>query len=266
MRARTLLALLLALWACGRGGDRPRLVLATTHTLEDSGILDSLAARFLAAHPEHALSVVVSGSGEALEYARRGDADVVLTHAPEAEQRFARAGWLVDLEPVMHNDFLVLGPAADPAGVRAATGAVDAFRRLRDARAPFVSRGDDSGTHQREQALWRRLATLPQWPQYVEAGVGMADALRLASDRASYTLADRATWLVLRDQLSLEPLFVGDTVLLNRYSVARSWRPRNAEGARAFAHWITSGPAQQMIGRYGRERFPTPLFVPDAVQ
>lgn len=265
MLARRLLALLLlALPACGRGEERPRLVLATTHTLEDSGILDSITAGFRAAHPEHALSVVVSGSGEALEYARRGDADVVLTHAPEAEQRFVRAGWLADLRPVMHNDFILLGPAADPAGVRAAPDAVGAFRRLRDARAPFVSRGDDSGTHQKEQALWQRLATLPQWPGYVEAGVGMADALRLASARASYTLADRATWLTLRDELRLDPLLEGDTVLLNRYSVSRSWRPRNAEGARAFMAWITSIPAQELIGRYGSGRFPRPLFIPDA--
>lgn len=264
MRARPLAAaLLLALPACG-GEERPRLVLATTHTLEDSGILDSLAAGFRADHPGQPLHVVVSGSGEALQYARRGDADVVLSHAPDTEQRLLRGGWIADLRPVMHNDFVLLGPAADPAGIRGAPDAVSAFRRLRDARATFVSRGDDSGTHQREQALWQRLATLPQWPGYVEAGVGMADALRLASSRGSYILADRATWLTLREQLRLELLLDGDTALVNRYSVARSWRPRNPEGARAFITWVTSESTQQRIGRYGQDRFPRPLFIPGA--
>lgn len=263
MRARLLAPLLLALLACGTGEERPRLVLATTHTLEDSGVLEAITEAFRAAHPDHPLQVVVSGSGEALQFARRGDADVVLTHAPEAEQRMVRSGWLVDLRPVMHNDFVLLGPADDPAGVREATDAVGAFRLLRDARATFVSRGDDSGTHQKEQALWQRLGTLPQWPGYVEAGVGMADALRLAAARGSYILSDRATWLTLREQLRLELLLDGDSVLVNRYSVARSWRPRNAEGARAFVEWITGADAQRLIAGYGSGRFPQPLFTPD---
>lgn len=265
-RLRPLLPLLAALLAaCAGGDDRPRLVLATTHTLEDSGILDTLITAFRSAHPEHALQVVVSGSGEALEFGRRGDADVLLTHAPAAEERLARGGWIVEPQRVMHNDFVLLGPAADPVGVRDARDAVSAFRRLRDARAPFVSRGDDSGTHQKELSLWQRTGIMPQWERYIEAGVGMAEALRLAAARESYILADRATWLTLRDQLRLQLLFEGDSLLLNRYTVSRSWRPRNAEGAHAFAAWITGADAQRLIGDYGRDRFPEALFVPDAV-
>lgn len=262
---RRLLSALLLLLAPGCARDAPpRLVLATTHTLEDSGVLDTLVAAFRAAHPEQELHVVVAGSGEVLQYGRSGDADVLLTHAPEAEAELLRAGWIEHRRPVMYNDFVVLGPAADPARVRGSTDAVTAFRRLRDARAPFVSRGDDSGTHRKERSLWFATGIVPDWSGYVEAGVGMAEALRLASARGAYILSDRATWMHLQRELSLALLLEDPAALLNQYSVSRAGRARNAAGADIFADWVTGPEAQRLIARYGKAHDGRPLFSPGA--
>lgn len=257
--------LLLLLLVAGCGADAPRLILATTHTIEDSGLLDSLATSFRVAHPEHDLQVVVAASGEALEIGARGDADVLLTHSPDAEAQLVREARLLDRRPVMHNYFVLLGPPGDPYLVRRAPDAVGAFARLRDLEAPFVSRGDASGTHRKELFLWRRVDVLrPTWGGYIEAGTGMADALRIASERRAYILSEPATWLMLRRQLRLELVLAGDSILLNPYAVLRSPKARNREGALVFADWITSSAGQALIARYGHTGAGEPRFMPDA--
>jgi len=257
--------LLLALGACRSAeAPQPRLILAATHTLEDSGILDSLTAAFRKAHPEHDLQVVLAGSGEVLALGQRGDADVLLTHAPDDEEAFVRAGYGMDRHLVMHNDFLLLGPPADPAGAASAATAAEALGRVRAAGAMFVSRGDDSGTHKKERQLWAALGQTPDWPDYVEAGVGMADAMRLAAQRGAYILADRATYLNLQRELGFGIIHEGDPVLFNQYSVMVIRNPRNPAGASALVEWITSPEARALIGSYGRERFGMRAFLPDS--
>jgi len=258
-----LASLLLA--ACGqRAQPSPRLILGATHTLDDSGLLDTLVLAFRAAHPEQDLQVMLGGSGEVLELGRRGDVDVLLTHAPADEEAFVREGWGMDRHSVMHNDFVLLGPASDPAAAGMAATVGDAFRRLAAARAPFVSRGDDSGTHQKERQIWRSIGVSPDWPGYLEAGVGMADALRLAGERGAYVLTDRATFMSLRRELPIGVVFEGDPILRNQYSVMVVRNPREPAGATAFIEWITSPGARALIANYGRERFGAQVFLPDS--
>lgn len=263
---RLLVACLLLTGCLGSDGQPDRLLLGTTHTVEDSGLLDSLLLAFRTAHPEQDIQVVVAGTGEVLQLGSRGDVDVLMTHAPEAEQSAVRTGWLTDRRAVMHNYFLLLGPPQDPLDIRGTVDARSAFSRMRDARAAFVSRGDDSGTHKKELELWRAVGVFPpDWQGYLEAGAGMADALRLASQRQAYILSDRATFLNLRPELQLEIVLAGDSVLLNEYSVLRSVRGANHAGAELFAAWLTAPQAQSMIGSYGVSRFGEALFVSDAV-
>ena len=184
----------------------PEVILATTTSTRDAGLLDSLLPVFERETRYH-VKVIAVGSGQALAMGRRGDADVVLSHAPEAERVLVDSGYFVRRRLVMHNEFLVVGPATDPAGLRGLSDAVAAFRRLAERRAPFVSRGDQSGTHQREQLLWKRTGMTAPPPRdgwYVESGQGMGATLQLADEKRAYTLTDRATYLAWRDKLQLE--------------------------------------------------------------
>ncbi|HEX6308737.1 MAG TPA: substrate-binding domain-containing protein [Longimicrobiales bacterium] len=263
-RAAGALLLCTAFGACADAARPPRLVLGTTHTLEDSGLLDVLLPAWERDHgTEDRLAVVVAGSGEVLSMARRGDLDVVLSHAPAAEIALVQEGIAESREPVMHNSFVLLGPAADPAGARAAASAAEALRRIAQSRASFVSRADDSGTHRKERELWRDAGIGPGWDRYIESGTGMADALRIASQRQAYILTDRATWTVLSDELALEIVHESAGELHNQYSVLILGNARNAAGARRFAQWIRSPSARRLIGSYGPAAGPR-LFIPDA--
>lgn len=253
---------LLPLAACGGEGP-PRLVLGTTHTLEDSGLLDVLVRGYREDHgSDHRLSVIVAGSGEILAMARRGDVDLVLSHSPDAETALVDSGTAVSRRPVMHNEFVLLGPPSDPAGAAAAGTAAAAFRRIASATQPFVSRGDDSGTHVMEMSVWNAAQLIPSWSGYMEAGTGMAEALRLASQRAAYILADRATWEVLRGSLELAVVHEGG--LLNQYSVLTIADANNSTGARQLAGWLLGEHAQRLIAAYRSAGSDSPLFVPDA--
>ncbi|HEX6132859.1 MAG TPA: substrate-binding domain-containing protein [Longimicrobiales bacterium] len=256
---------LVALTACADSSPPPRLVLGTTHTLEDSGLLEVLSAAWARDHgSDDHLSMVVAGSGEILSMARRGDVDVVLSHAPAAEIALVRDGIAESREPVMHNAFVLLGPPADSADAGAAASAADALRRIAASRQPFVSRADDSGTHRKERELWRTAGIEPRWDRYIEAGVGMADALRIAAQRHAYILADRATWAVLRPELELQVVHQDTARLHNQYSVIVLRNAGNAGGARRFAQWLRSAGTQQLIGDYGTSDGQE-LFVPDAL-
>ncbi len=240
-----------------------RLILATTTSLRDSGLLDRLVSCF----EEQSgvwVEVVAVGSGQALELGRRGDADVLLVHSPEAEAQFIAEGYAPTRRVLMYNDFVLVGPPGDPAGVRAAASIEEALGRLAQARACFVSRGDGSGTHARELHLWAVAGIHPQPPWYIEAGAGMAEALRMASQKAAYTLADRATYLSLRQGLDLQVLFQGGPALRNQYSVivpsGPNQSPERQRLGQRFADFLFSPPARRCIAEFGIDRFGQPLF------
>jgi tungstate transport system substrate-binding protein len=249
------------------------VLLATTTSTRDAGLLDSLLPVF-ERQTSYRVKVIAVGSGQALELGRRGDADVVLAHAPEAERVLADSGYFLRRRLVMHNDFLIVGPAEDPAGLRGLTNPLAAIARLAASagRAPFVSRGDRSGTHQLELKLWRLARLAPPLPAtggwYVESGQGMAATLQMTDQKRGYTLTDRATYLAWRDKIQLVPMVEGDTLLYNVYHVMEV-NPRNAPrvnaaGARALADFFVTPETQALIGRFGLGRFGQSLFVPDA--
>ena len=246
-------------------GARP-VVLATTTSTQDSGLLDELVAAFeeAAGYP---VKTVAVGSGQAIELGRRGEADVVLAHSPEAEQELMASGVAGSREVVMHNDFVVVGPAGDPARVKDVR-AVEAFRRIARERAPFVSRGDDSGTHAKELSLWEAARVEPRGPWYQETGSGMGATLTVAAEKDAYTLADRGTYLSNPQAVDLEIMVDGGSGLLNVYHVididTDAGKRVNAAGGDAFAKWILSPPAQEIIGSFGREEYGQALFTPDA--
>jgi tungstate transport system substrate-binding protein len=245
------------------------VILATTTSTRDAGLLDSLLPVF-ERQTRYTVKVIAVGSGQALAMGRRGDADVVLSHAPEAERALVDSGYFVTRRLVMHNDFLIVGPPGDPAELRGMTDPVVALQRIAQHAAPFVSRGDQSGTHQMEQKLWRIAGIRPPdaagW--YTESGHGMGETLQMTDQKRAYTITDRATYLAWRDKLQLGPVVEGDPRLYNVYHVLEL-NPRNAPriniaGGRAFADFLVSAEAQRLIGEFGKARFGQSLFVPDA--
>jgi tungstate transport system substrate-binding protein len=241
------------------------VILATTTSLQETGLLDSLKPRFEQA-TGFRLRAVAVGSGQALRMAERGDADVVLAHSPAAEQAFMAAGHGVRRRIVATNYFTIVGPPDDPAGIRGSRSAAAALTAIAGRGAVFVSRGDSSGTHVRELALWRDSGTAPRWGGYLESGQGMAATLLIAEERRGYTLTDRASYYNLRHRLTLVPLREREAALLNVYHVIElnpAGRPRlNVAGGRAFADFVTSPAMQDYLERFGAAQFGTPLFVP----
>ena len=241
------------------------VLLATTTSLYDTGLLDTLRPRFEQA-TGYRLRVVAVGSGQALRMGERGDADVLFAHSPAAEAAFMAAGHGTRRLVVAWNWFTVVGPPADPAAVRAAADIGEALRRIARGGQVFVSRGDSSGTHVRELALWQAAGGLPAWPRYLETGQGQAATLLVADERRGYALTDRSTLGALRTRLDLVPLRVREPALINVYhviEVSTAGRPRmNAAGAKAFADFMVSPDVQDLLERYGRERFGEALFVP----
>jgi len=256
------------LTACGGPAAGPSaersLILATTTSTQDSGLLDDLLPTFTADTGWQVKTVAV-GSGQAIELGRRGEADVLLVHSPDAEKKFVAEGTAGRRLLVMHNDFVLVGPEADPAGIRG-VGAAEAMKRIADFGSVFVARGDDSGTAAREKALWEQAGVTPAGDWYQETGQGMGATLRVAAEKSGYTLSDRATYLSQPDGLTL--LNEGDPGLLNVYHViemtTKAGDRVQAEAGAAFADWITGPAAQQRIGEFGRAQFGQPLFVPDA--
>jgi tungstate transport system substrate-binding protein len=257
---------LLGLVSPGAAGSRA-VILATTTSTQDSGLLDVLVPMF---ERESGITVktVSVGTGQALALAARGEADVALVHAPALEKKYVADGTLHRRRLVMYNDFVLVGPAGDPAAIAGQRSAVEALRRIAAAGARFVSRGDRSGTHLLEQALWKQAGVAPAAPWYVESGQGMGATLALADDRRAYTLTDRATLLAYGRRVALQILVERDRPLLNVYSVLEvnpANGPRvNVEGGRAFADFMVAPRTQAAIRAFGVERFGQPLFVPVA--
>jgi tungstate transport system substrate-binding protein len=257
--------------------DQKEVILATTTSAQDSGLLDVLLPIF-ESQTGYQVKVLAGGSGQALAMAERGEVDVVLAHSPDREKEIVDAGVGLGRRPVMHNDFIVVGPPSDPAGVKAAAAAAAdpgdgraaaAFKAIASEQAPFVSRGDQSGTHVKELDIWTAAGIAPAGqPWYQECGAGMAQALNIASEKAGYALADRGTFLSLRDTLALVILCAGDPALINRYSVLQVNPGRfdrvNGPGGKALADFLVSPAAREVIRTLGVDRFGEPLFYPDS--
>ena len=245
------------------------IILATTTSTQDSGLLDVLVPMFQD-ETGYTVKTVAVGSGQAIQMGTNGDADVLLVHSPAAEKTMVAAGDGVERTLVMHNDFIVVGPKADPAGVKAAKTANDAMMAIATKEAKFISRGDDSGTNALELKLWKAVNVDPSgqgW--YEETGQGMGATLQVADQKAGYTISDRATWLAQKANLGgLDILSQGDPSLLNVYHVIivnpEKHTNTNVVGARAFAAWIVRPDIQQMIGKFGIDKAGEPLFFPDA--
>ena len=246
----------------------PTLILATTTSTQDSGLLDVLVPMFQD-QTGYTVQTVAVGTGAALKMAEEGNADVLLVHAPASEKALMDAGWGKDRFLVMHNDFVIVGPADDPAAIKGTPTAVEAFQKIADAGANFITRGDDSGTNKMEISLWGKTTATPDgqvW--YIDSGQGMGATLTITSEKQAYTLTDRATYLANKENLDLEILVEGDAALLNVYHVItvnpEKWPKSNYDGAIAFAKFMTDPATQKVIGEFGVDKFGQPLFFPDA--
>ena len=242
---------------------RPVMTIATTTSVRDTGLLDILTSMFQQEQQVDA-KVVAVGSGQAIELARRGDADVLITHAPEMERKFVADGFGVERRPFMRNEFIIVGPVDDPAGIEGQHDGAAALGTIAQREATFVSRGDESGTHVKERSLWERTGAQHDGPWYVEAGTGMAATLRMAHEKGAYTLTDRGTYLSLRSELDLPIMVEGDPALENIYSVtvvSSEKHPHvNSAAAEAFADFLFSPRGQRTIAKFGVDRFGEAMF------
>ncbi len=252
-----------------QGSPSRVLILSTTTSTQDSGLLDVLVPMF-ERQTGYTVKTISVGTGQALALAARGEADVTLAHAPALEKKYASAGKMLNRRLVMYNDFVLIGPEADPAKTRGDKSVVAALKRIAEAKARFVSRGDKSGTHTLELALWKEAGLTPGPPWYIESGQGMGATLGIADDRQAYTLTDRATLLAFAKRVALTVMVEGDRPLLNIYSVMevnRANGPRvNAAAGKAFADFIVSPTVQAVIKTFGVEKYGRALFVPIAGQ
>ncbi|MEJ2447093.1 MAG: substrate-binding domain-containing protein [Anaerolineales bacterium] len=245
-----------------------RLVLATTTSTYDSGLLDTILPDFEDISGAE-VDVIAVGTGQALSLGENGDADVLLVHARAREDAFMEAGHGVRREDVMYNDFVIVGPPEDPAGIKGMKDAVEAFQSIADVEAPFVSRGDDSGTNIKEKAIWGEAGLEPAGGWYISVGQGMGAVLTLANEQQAYTLSDRATYLARTlEGTDLVLLVEGDPILFNPYGVIAVNPDKNPEInnelANSFIDWLISVPVQDKISDFGRDEFGQSLFVPDS--
>ncbi|HNW43795.1 MAG TPA: substrate-binding domain-containing protein [Elusimicrobiales bacterium] len=257
---------------CGepQGGAKPAknktIMLATTTSVQDTGLLDVLIDAFQKGG-DYMVKAVAVGSGQAMQLGRTGEADILWVHSPDDEKQFVAEGYGTDRTTFMHNDFVVLGPAADPAKVKGTKKAAEAFRKIAAAGALFVSRGDKSGTHKKELKLWEAAAVKPAKENYLESGQGMAATVGIANEKKAYVLADRSSYLSLKKNLELKIVSEGDDALLNRYSLilvsAEKFPGVNAQGARAFFSFLLSKKAKTMVEKFGKEKYGKQLFFYD---
>ncbi len=250
------------------------VILATTTSTQDSGLLDVLIPVFQQ-ETGHFVKTISVGSGQAMAMGRKGEADVLLVHSPADEEKLMAEGYGVHRRLVMHNDFVIVGPPGDPAGIKGAKSSKEALERIAgakaEAKALFLSRGDNSGTYAKEKGIWKAAGMNPEGQKwYQQTGLGMGETLNIASEKDGYTLTDRGTYLALvkKKKLHLEILVQGEPLLLNVYHVIEvnpeKWPKVNTAGARAFADFMVSKATQEAIGRFGVDMFGAPLFFPDA--
>lgn len=241
------------------------LVLATTTSVRDAGLLDVLLPGF-ERESKRRVKVVAVGSGQAMALGRRGEADILILHDPRGEEAFVREGYGVERAPLMYNEFVLAGPLSDPAGVHAVKDAASGLAAIAAAGAKFVSRGDRSGTHVKELGLWRRAGVEPEGNWYLESGQGMGATLQIANELQAYVLVDIGTYLAYRYRLDLAILLSGDTALFNPYHVVlvnpEKFPWVDSEGARALKEYLLSERAQRAIEAFGKDRFGRSLFHP----
>ncbi len=268
-------AVALGVAACGSGDTgaqdvlRDELIVATTTSLNDSGLFEDVVIPALAeVMPEVTVKVVAVGSGEAIAMAERGDADVLTVHSPAAEQEFMAAGYGTLRLQFAFNHFIIVGPESDLAGVAGTETAAEAFAAIAASESVFVSRGDESGTHSKELGIWEAAGVEPSGDWYQSVGQGMGETLRIASEKEGYTLTDTGTYLAQRDTLELVPLSPKSADLQNTYSVILLDQNRhpsiNAAAAERLAQYLVSKEGQQALAEYGVESFGEPLFKPYA--
>ena len=248
--------------------QQKNVILATTTSTQDSGLLDVLIPLF-EKKTGYFVKTIAVGSGQAMTMGMKGEADVLLVHSPEAEKKFMAEGFGITRKLVMHNDFIIAGPGTDPAGIKGSRSSIDAFKKIASANALFMSRGDNSGTHSKEKTLWKNAGIKPEGGKwYQQTGLGMGQTLSVSAEKKAYTLADRGTYLALKKNLGLVILAEGDTALLNIYHVIDvnqgRWPKVNSPGAKAFAGFMVSNEIQDIIKKFGVKKYGAPLFFPDA--
>lgn len=244
------------------------IILSTTTSTQDSGLLDVLIPIF-EKKTGYFVKTIAVGSGQAMVMGQKGEADVLLVHSPAAEKKFVADAYGINRRLVMHNDFIVVGPKADPAGIKGTKSAVEVFKKIAAASALFMSRGDNSGTNAKEKEIWKAAGIKAEGQKwYQQTGLGMGQTLNVAAEKKACTLADRGTYLALKKNLGLDILAEGDSVLLNIYHVIEvnpaKWPRVNGAGAKSFADFMVSRPTQKIIRTFGVDKFGSPLFFPDA--
>ena len=248
--------------------QQKNIILATTTSTQDSGLLDVLVPVF-EKKTGYFVKTIALGSGQAMVMGQRGEADVLLVHSPDAEKKIVAEGYGINRRIVMHNDYIIAGPKEDPAKIKGIKLASEAFKKLALANALFLSRGDNSGTHSKEKAIWKAAGINPEGEKwYQQTGLGMGQTLNVAAEKKGYTLADRGTYLALKKNLNLDILVEGDAILLNVYHVIEvnpaKWPKVNSAGAKAFSDFMVSKETQEIIKTFGIDKFGSPLFFPDA--
>jgi tungstate transport system substrate-binding protein len=244
------------------------IILATTTSTQDSGLLDVLLPVF-EKKTGYFVKTIAVGSGQAVAMGQKGEADVLLVHSPEVEKTFISEGYGINRRLIMHNDYILAGPSEDPAKIKGIKSSSEAFKKIASAKALFLSRGDNSGTHSKEKAIWKAAGINPEGEKwYQQTGLGMGQTLSVASEKKGYTLADRGTYLALKKNLGLDILVEGDAILLNIYHVIEvnpaKWPKVNSVGAKAFADFMVAKETQDIIKTFGVDKFGSPLFFPDA--
>jgi tungstate transport system substrate-binding protein len=248
--------------------QQKNIILSTTTSTQDSGLLDVLIPIF-EKKTGYFVKTIAVGSGQAMAMGQKGEADVLLVHSPAAEKKFVAEGYGINRRLVMHNDYIVVGPAEDPAKIKGMKATTEVFKKIASAGSLFLSRSDKSGTHSKEMAIWKAAGINPEAQKwYQQTGLGMGQTLNVTSEKKGYTLADRGTYLALKKNLSLDILAEGDAILLNIYHVIEvnpgKWPKLNAAGGRAFADFIVSKEVQDIVKTFGVDKFGAPLFFPDA--
>ena len=260
-------ALLIPSWTPAQAQQK-NIILATTTSTQDSGLLDVLLPIF-EKKTGYFVKTIAVGSGQAMTMGQKGEADVLLVHSPDAEKKFVADGYGVHRRLVMHNDFIVVGPGEDPAKIKGMKPTTAVFKKIASTGSLFLSRGDNSGTNAKEKAIWKASGINPEGQKwYQQTGLGMGQTLNVASEKNGYTLADRGTYLALKKNLQSNILAEGDAILLNIYHIIEvnpaKWPKVNAAGAKAFADFMISKETQDIIKTFGVDKFVSPLFFPDA--
>ena len=266
----SILLILTLLVGCGEkssAGDS--IILSTTTSTEDSGLLDYLLPKFKD-ETGIEVKVIAVGTGKALQMGKDGEADILLVHAKESEEEFVAEGHGLERHDVMYNDFILVGPEDDPLNLKSdyPNDILEGLKTLEETETEFVSRGDDSGTHKKELSIWKEAGIEPEGDWYISAGAGMGDVLKIADEKKAYTITDRATYLSMKDNLDLEIIIEGDENLFNQYGIIPVNPDKseqiNAEGAEKFMNWILSDEVQELIGEFGVEEYGMALFIPNA--